>query len=77
MDYPTWQARANGKLIEARPQRDDGLITIPIPSGLTRIDIKYAATPDVWWGRALSVASLFSLLTLALASQKRREVVLS
>ena len=52
-------------------------MTIPLPTGTTHIEIKYAATPDVWWGRGLSIASLLTLLALALASQKRREVVLS
>jgi hypothetical protein len=77
MDYPAWQVSANGISVATRPNRDDGLMTIPVPAATTHIEIKYAATPDVWWGRALSAASLLSLLTLALANQKRRQVVLS
>ena len=57
-----------------RPRRDDGLMTIPVPAGTTHIEIKYAATPDVWWGRGLSTASLLTLLALALASQIRRQL---
>ncbi len=77
MDYPSWQVRANGRPIEAHPHRDDGLMTIPIPTGTDRIDIKYAAPPDVWWGRGLSIASLFALLALAVLRRKRRQVVFS
>jgi hypothetical protein len=50
-------------------------MAIPIPTGLTRIEIKYAITPDLWWGRALSAASLLALLTLALTGQKRRDLI--
>ena len=75
MDYPAWQISANGVPVATRSHRDDGLMTIPVPAATTHSEIKYAATPDVWWGRTLSSASLLSLLALALANQKRREVV--
>ena len=72
---PPGKSASDGASVRNRPHRDDGLMTIPVPAGTSRIDINYAATPDVWWGRGLSVASLLTLLTLALAGQKRREVV--
>ncbi len=77
MDYPAWQVLANGTPVLNRPHRDDGLMTIPIPAGPTRIEIKYAPTPDLWWGRGLSIASLLTLMALALAGQKRGQVMLS
>jgi hypothetical protein len=77
MDYPAWQVFASGTRVLNRPRRDDGLMTIAVPAGTTHIEIKYAATPDVWCGRGLSIASLLTLLTLALVSQIRRQVVLS
>ncbi len=76
MDYPAWQVRANGTQVLYRPRRDDGLMTIPVQPGRpTHVEVKYAATPDVWWGRGLSIASLVALLGLVLAGQKRREVI--
>ena len=75
MDYPAWQVLTNGTPVLNRPHRDDGLMTIPVQTGATRIDIKYSATPDVWWGRGLSVASLFTLLALSLTGRKRRQVI--
>jgi hypothetical protein len=75
MDYPAWQVLANGAPVLHRPHRDDGLLTVPLPVGSTRIDVRYAASPDVWWGRALSTASLLVLLGVWLGSQKRREVI--
>jgi hypothetical protein len=75
MDYPAWQVLANGTPVLNRPHRDDGLMTIPLPAGTSRIDINYVATPDLWWGRSISMASLVALLALALAGQKRPEVI--
>ncbi len=75
MDYPAWQILANGTPVLNRPHRDDGLMTIPVPAGANHIEIKYGTTPDVWWGRALSAASLLTLLALALATQLHRHVV--
>jgi hypothetical protein len=75
MDYPAWQVLANGTPVLNRPHRDDGLMIIPVQTGFTRIEIIYAATPDLWWGRGLTATSLLALLTLAVAGQKRREVI--
>jgi hypothetical protein len=72
MDFPTWQVLANGTPIVNRLHREDGLMTIPIQAGLTRIDVKYVATPDLWWGRGISMVSLLTLLALAIFGQKRR-----
>jgi hypothetical protein len=77
LDYPTWQVLINGTPVSNRPHRDDGLMTIPIAAGTSRIEIEYVSTPDLWWGRGLSIASLVALLVIAPASQKRREVVYS
>ncbi len=57
------------------PTATTALWPSPSKPALTRIEINYTATPDVWWGRGLSVASLLTLLALALAGQKRRKVI--
>jgi len=75
MDYPAWQVTANGKPVTNRTHRGDGLMTIPILAGLSRIDVRYRATSDVWRGRALSIASFLALLGVWLGSQKRRKVI--
>jgi hypothetical protein len=75
MDYPSWHVRGNGTSVTNRTHRDDGLMTIPVQSGLTHIEIDYTATSDVWWGRSLTAASFLTLLALALASQKPRKVI--
>jgi uncharacterized membrane protein len=71
MDYPAWRVRLNGQPIQARPRRDDGLMTVPIATGHSQIDIQYAATPDVWTGRILSLLSIILLLALTLSRRHR------
>lgn len=73
MDYPAWRVHVNGKSFPP-PQRDDGLITIPIAAGTSTIDVQYATTPDAWAGRAVSLISI--ALWLALAAKTRRQRVL-
>lgn len=70
MDYPAWQVRLNGTPLVHRPRRDDGLMTIPLPAGSSRLDIRYAATPDVLLGRTFSI--FFALLWIVLAAFRRR-----
>ncbi len=67
---PEWRgARVPGQ----RVHRDDGLIVVPIPAGTSTIDVRYATTPDVWAGRALSLASI--ALWFVLAAKIRRQRV--
>ncbi len=73
MDYPAWRVLTNGSPAAGRPRRDDGLMAVPVPAGMTRVEIHYAATADVLWGRALTAAAVLLLLALA-ASQKRNRV---
>jgi hypothetical protein len=71
MDYPAWRVTVNGSLVGARPRRDDGLITIPVAAGVSEIEVRYAATRDVWVGRILSL--LTAVLWIVLAAMRRRQ----
>jgi len=72
MDYPAWRVKVDGAEIRQRPHREDGLMAIPIHSGSTHLEVAYAATRDVLWGRSLSFVSLLVLLALGAARRKRR-----
>ncbi len=61
MDYPAWQVRLNGRTLSEHPHREDGLLTIPVPAGVSTIEIRYRATADVYAGRLLSLLSLGAL----------------
>jgi hypothetical protein len=63
MNYPPWEIRRNGRIIEQLPRRDDGLLAVPVPQGRSSIDIRWRTTPDAWMGRSLSLLGV--LLWLA------------
>ncbi len=60
--YPAWAVRVNGQLLHDLPEREDGLIAVPVPQGPARITADWTTTPDVWAGRCLSTLAL-ALLT--------------
>lgn len=72
MDYPAWRVTVNGVAMPMplRVHREDGLMTIPVQAGATRIDVRWATTPDEWAGRWLSLAAL--AVTLAWMWKERR-----
>ncbi len=77
MDNPAWQVRVNGAPIPARPQREDGLLTVPLNAGRTVITVRYAATRDVELGRALSLLSLCIAIAVFSQTKRRRNLQLS
>jgi hypothetical protein len=74
MDYPAWQIRVNDLPASPRSRRDDGLTVVPVAAGRNRIDVVYIATRDVLYGRALSGASLLSLVAIYALDRRRRRV---
>jgi hypothetical protein len=65
-NYPSWHITRNGTLIATRNQRDDGLISFPVPAGPSTIDITYAQTVGQTLGDVISAASVVLLLFLLL-----------
>jgi hypothetical protein len=62
--YPAWRISLNGKPVANLVKRDDGLIAIPVSEGTNEIAIDWTTTPDVFWGRILSLLSLPTLIVL-------------
>jgi hypothetical protein len=60
-DFPAWRIVRNGVLVQARSQRNDGLIAVPVPAGAFSIDIHYAHTPDQFAGDAFTLLALLLL----------------
>lgn len=73
MDYPAWRVSVNGAPVNARPRRDDGLMTIPLTDGTSKIEVRYGATRDVWLGRFLSLIAV--VLWVGLEAFRRRQQV--
>jgi hypothetical protein len=64
---PDWQVLLNGKPCAAQcVQRDDGLVTMAVAAHRTSSVAARFVTPwDVWFGRGLTLAALFTLLACA------------
>jgi len=63
--YPAWQVRVNNSAIRSMPQRDDGLMAVPVPKGPVVVTVNWIATPDVIAGRWVSVLAFLLLVILA------------
>jgi len=70
LSYPAWRIRVNGRPATNLPERDDGLIAVPVPQGAVTVTIDWTATPDVVAGRWLSAAAGLLLAGLALLERK-------
>jgi hypothetical protein len=70
--YPAWQILLNGQPAPPAPAREDGLIDVPVPAGPSTIEIRWATTPDVLKGRAISLAALILLASLWLFERRRK-----
>ena len=75
--YPAWQITVNNRSIASQGTREDGLIEIPIAAGHSSIDIHWTTTPDVRWGREVSLAALILLLLVSIAERRRNGIRLS
>jgi hypothetical protein len=76
-DYPTWRITLNQTLITThnqQDQRDDGLIAIPIPAGVSTLSITYTPPIDQTVGNIVSALSLILLVTALLTYRRRRPV---
>jgi hypothetical protein len=68
--YPAWRVKVNGQPVSTLPQRDDGLMAVPVPQGPVDLTVDWTTTPDVLAGRWLSALSVFLLTALCLTEQK-------
>jgi hypothetical protein len=73
MDYPAWQVTLNGKTVARRPQRDDGLMTIPLIAGDNAIAVRWRTTRGAIAGFAITAAALLVLISLALNDRRREK----
>jgi hypothetical protein len=69
-NFPAWRVAVNGLPVANLPQRDDGLVAVPVPKGPVELTVDWTTTPDVIAGRWLSGLTL--LLLFALWSLERR-----
>jgi hypothetical protein len=68
--YPAWRVMLNGRQMADLPQRNDGLLTIPVPQGPAEVTVDWTTTPDVTAGRWLSALAVLLLTALWLLERK-------
>jgi hypothetical protein len=61
-DYPAWRIEINGRSVGARPHRDDGLIVLPVASGISSIGITSVNARDSVVGWIVTTVSAIVLL---------------
>lgn len=64
--YPAWRMTVNGSLAAKLPERDDGLIVVPVAPGAVNVDVRWTTTGDVIAGRWLSGAAVVLVTLLCL-----------
>jgi hypothetical protein len=73
MDYPAWRVSVDGRQIQDRPVREDGLMAVPVTQGSHTLEVQWKTTPDILAGRALTGLTLLALAgTVALERRARR-----
>jgi hypothetical protein len=68
--YPAWRVEVNGRPVAALPQRDDGLMAVPVPQGPVNLAVAWATTADAIAGRCIGAAALLLLIALFLLERK-------
>lgn len=69
--YPAWRITLNGQPLSSLPQREDGLIVVPVPHGPVELKVDWTTTTDVIVGRCLSSMAVVLLIGLGLLERKR------
>lgn len=75
--YPAWQITVNRKSVAATAIREDGLVVVPVSAGSSSIEARWSTTPDVLWGRWISLISLLLLAALWMVERRIGAVHLS
>lgn len=68
--YPAWRLRVNGRAVGRLPQREDGLMAVPVTQGWVDLAVDWTMTPDVIAGRWLSFLAALLLAGLWLLERR-------
>jgi hypothetical protein len=68
--YPAWQIKVNGRPVSDLPQRDDGLLAVPVPQGPVDLTVDWITTGDALAGRWLSALAVLLLTALCALERK-------
>ena len=68
--YPAWRVQLNGRTLAHLPERDDGLIAIPVAKGVAQIAVDWTTTGDVLLSRWITVLAALALTALCVLERK-------
>jgi hypothetical protein len=68
--YPAWRVMVNGQPVSDLPERNDGLLAVPVPQGPVDLAVDWTTTPDVIAGRSISVIAVLLLAALWFRERK-------
>lgn len=72
--YPAWRVTVNGSAVTVLPQREDGLMAVPVQEGPVDLTVDWTTTPDVLTGRSISGLALLLLAALYFAERKPGQI---
>jgi hypothetical protein len=70
LSFPAWRITVNGNPADPQPQRDDGLIAVPVSQGAVHVAVDWVTTRDVIAGRCVSGLALLLLIALGFIERK-------
>lgn len=70
--FPAWSIHVNGRTASSLPQRDDGLIAVPVAQGPVDLTLDWTTTRDVILGRWVTLISILLLVALCLLERTRK-----
>ncbi|HEY1985390.1 MAG TPA: hypothetical protein VGG85_08275 [Terracidiphilus sp.] len=69
--YPAWDVRVNGVPVTQMPERQDGLMAVPVPRGHVKVNVDWTATRDFYVGRLISGLAALLVTGLGLLEYRR------
>ena len=69
--FPAWSVRVNGQPVRDLPQREDGLVAVPVPAGEVNLTVDWTITPDVTFSRRVTAVSVLLLLAVYFFERRR------
>jgi 6-pyruvoyl-tetrahydropterin synthase related domain len=75
--YPAWHLLVNGQPVSSMPEREDGLMVVPVQQGPVELTAKWTTTADMRLGRWISGVSLLLLAGIFWIERKPGQAWLS
>jgi hypothetical protein len=72
VNYPAWEVEVNGENIKAISKPGTAQMLLPLPAGSSRVQVKFARTPDRTVGDVISTATVALLAGLMLFERRRK-----